>query len=302
MKILIAGGTGFIGRHLSRELADRGHDVTAASRDPDPDIVPAGVTAASADITEYDGLPELVAGHDAVVNLVALSPLFQPKGGRHRHELVTVGGTRNLVRAMASEGVDRLLYQSGLCADPDARTAYHRAKGRAEGIIRSSDLDWTITRPAVVFGEGDEFVRFTKTLTTPYLTALPGGGEMPFQPLWIGDLVPILAEILEDDEHIGQLYEFGGPEELTLADVTRTIYAAEGRSVRILPLPMPLARIGLTVAGVVPFVPFGPDQYHSLQLDSRPAENDVARFGRDPEALRTLESYLSGAEAERHYH
>lgn len=293
MNVLIPGGTGFIGRHLSRELLRRGHEVTAVSRDPNPADVPDAVETATADVTEYDELPAVVSGQDAVVNLVALSPLYQPKGGSARQEIVAVGGTRNLVRAMESTGVNRLLYQSGLGAHPDAPTAHLRAKGRAEGIVRSSDLDWTITRPSVVFGDGDEIVPFTRTLTTPYLTILPGGGRTPFQPIWIGDLCPMLADILEDDEHIGETYEFGGPEVLTLADITRTVHGARGRSVTIVPLPMAMARIGLAVAGVLPLIPFGRDQYHGLTVDNRPDVNAVSRFGREESDLRTLEDYLS---------
>lgn len=293
MDVLIAGGTGFIGRNLSRELVDRGHEVTAVSREPDESDVPADVATVAGDVTEYDGLPEIVDGHEAVVNLVALSPLYRPAGGEHRQELVHVGGTRNLVRAMESTGVERLLQQSALGADPDAATAHLRAKGRAEGIVRASDLDWTISRPSVVFGDGAELVPFTRSLTTPYVTALPGGGTTRFQPVWVGDLVDVLAGLLTDDAHVGETHELGGPEVLTLADVTRAIYRADGRPVRILPLPMPLARIGLTLAKIVPFVPFGPDQYRALHLDNTTDENAMDELA--PEGgLVTFDTYLAG--------
>lgn len=292
--MLVAGGTGFIGRHLAAELTDRGHSVTALSRDPDPGVVPAEVKTRAGDLTSVDELPEAVAGHDAVVHLVSLSPLYQPRGGETRHEDIIVGGTRNLVRAMERAGVDRLVYQSGLGADPDGTTHYIRAKGRAEGIVRSSDLDWTITRPSVVFGDGAEFLTFPKLVTTPYLTFLPGGGHTRFQPIWIGDLVPIVAEIVGSEQHVGEHYEFGGPEILTLADVTRAIYHAEGRPCRILPIPMPVARVAMTVAGPLPLIPFGADQYRSLKFDNVPNRNDVERFDRDPAELTTLDSYLVG--------
>lgn len=296
MDVLVTGGTGFIGRHLCEELIARGHGVTAMSRDPDDELVPAEVRTATGDVTEYETLPEVVAGHDAVVHLVALSPLFQPEGGEGRHEIVIVEGTRNIVRAMNATDVDRLLYQSGLGADPDGLTAHLQAKGRAEGIIRASDLDWTITRPSVVFGDGDEIVPFTKTLTTPYLTGLPGGGETMFQLIWVGDLVVILADIIEDERHIGETYELGGPAELSLADVTRAVHGAEGRPVRILPVPMGLARLGLTVAGWLPVIPFSREQYRGLHIDNRPEENAIQEFGFAPADLRSFEDYLADEE------
>ena len=290
MRVLVAGGTGFIGTNLCAELANRGHDVTALSRDPDGSGLPDDVETAMGDVTAFDSIADTVAGHDAVVNLVSLSPLYQPTGEAD-HETVHLGGTENLVRAAADGGVDRFVQMSGLDADPDAPTAFLRAKGRAEAVVRDSSLEWTIFRPSVVFGDGAEFVEFTKTLTTPYVTGLPGG-DTRFQPIWVGDLVPMVADALEDDAHAGEIYEVAGPDVYTLADVTKLAYAAEGKSVTVLPVPTALAKVGLTAIDPVPFVPFGADQARSLEMDNTVADNDVTAFGRAESDLRTLESYL----------
>jgi len=291
MKILVAGGTGFIGTNLCAELAERGHGVTALSRSPDSSGLPDGVETAIGDISAYDSIAATVADHDAVVNLVSLSPLFEPPSGTS-HEKVHLGGTENLVRAAEDGDVDRFLQLSALGADPNGDTAYIRAKGNAEAVVRGSSLEWTIVRPSVVFGDGGEFVDFTKTLTTPYVTALPGGGKTRFQPIWVGDLVPILADAVVDDTHIGEIYDIGGPQVLTLADVTELAYEAEGKGVTIVPIPMGIARVGLSAAGPLPFVPFGPDQARSLAFDNTVADNDVTAFDRDPADLITLSSYL----------
>lgn len=290
MKVLVAGGTGFIGTHLCAELANRGHEVTALSRTPDSDELPPGVQTAVGDVTAFDSIAEHVAGQDAVVNLVALSPLFEHRNASH--EAIHLRGTETLVRAAEDAGVDRFVQLSGLGADPNAETAHLRAKGRAEAVVQGSSLAWTIVRPSVVFGEGAEFLAFTKLVTTPYLTALPGGGKTRFQPIWAGDLVRMLADIVENGSHVEMVYEIGGPKILTLADVTRLVYEAEGRSVTVLPIPMALAKLGLTVAGPVPFVPFGPDQARGLEVDNIVAENDIAAFGLDEADLTTLRSFL----------
>jgi len=291
MKVLVAGGTGFIGSTLCRELHDRGHDVTALSREPDPGVVPEGVDIAVGDIRAYDSIEEPVAAHDAVVNLVSLSPLFDPPRGLS-HESVHLEGTKNLVRAAEEAGTSRFIHMSALGVDPNADTAYLRAKGQAENVVKESALEWTIFCPSVVFGDGGEFVSFTKLLTTPYVTGLPGGGKTPFQPIWVGDLVPMIAESLEDDDHIGKRYEIGGPDVHTLKEVTELAYKADGKSVTVLPVPMIMAKIGLTAAGPMPFVPFGPDQARSLQINNTVDDNDVSAFGIDEDDLRTLEAYL----------
>jgi len=82
-----------------------------------------------------------------VVNLVARSPLFEPKGGNVMHDRIHRKGTENLVRAAEEGGAERFLQLSALGADPDGDTAYIRAKGQAEEIVRESGLGWTIFRP-----------------------------------------------------------------------------------------------------------------------------------------------------------
>jgi len=293
MDVLVTGGTGFIGEALCRELDHRGHDVTVLSRSPGDADLPPDVETAEGDVTEYGSITGAFEGQDAVYNLVALSPLYKTKG-ELTHARVHLGGTENAVRAAEEGGVDRFVQMSALDADPDGPTAYLRAKGEAETVVRESDLDWTIFRPSVVFGDGGEFVPFTKQLTTPYVTALPGGGRTRFQPIHRGDMVRILADGLAE-EHAGETYEIGGPEVLTLAAVTKLAYRAEGKSVSIVPVPMSLASVGLTLAGPLPFVPFGPDQARSLRLDNTTADNDVEAFGLDEGDLTTLREYLGRA-------
>ncbi|MFW6318488.1 MAG: complex I NDUFA9 subunit family protein [Halorubrum sp.] len=295
MKVLVAGGTGFIGSYLCRALAAADHAVTALSRSPEE--APEDVTGVSGDVTDYDSIASAVDGHDAVVNLVALSPLFEPDGGNRMHDRIHRGGTKNLVRAAEDGGVERFVQLSALGADPNGDTAYIRAKGQAEGIVRDSGLDWTIFRPSVVFGEGGEFVSFTKRLKEMFapgvpLYPLPGGGKTRFQPIHVEDLVPMIAAAVTEDEHAGETYEVGGPEVLTLRQVTDLVYEAERKGVTIVPLPMPLAKVGLSVLGAVPGFPMGADQYRSLKFDNTTADNDVAAFGVDPNELTTLGEHL----------
>jgi NADH dehydrogenase len=288
MSVCIAGGSGFIGTHLCRELLDRDVDVAALSRSPESAELPAGVEPVQGDVTAgAEALEDALAGHDAVVNLVALSPLFQPKGRSH-HDVHTEG-TRNLVEAAEAAGVDRFVQMSALGADPDGDTAYIRAKGEAETIVRESDVEHVIYRPSVVFGAGDEFVGFTRLLTPPVIAPLPGGGKTRFQPIWVGDLAPMLADGATEDGHLGETYEIGGPEVLTLADVARLVRPSVAV---VVPVPMVLARVGLTVAGAIPGAPMGLDQYRSLRMDNTTSTNEITAFGVDPSELRRLSEYL----------
>ncbi|MFB6125864.1 MAG: complex I NDUFA9 subunit family protein [Halolamina sp.] len=298
MQVLVAGGTGFIGSHLCRELVDAGHDVTAMSRSPDEDEVPEEVAVTMGDVTAADSVAGAVDGHDVVVNLVALSPLFKPDGGDEMHQRVHLGGTENLVAAAEDAGVERFVQMSALGADPNGATHYIRAKGAAETVVAESDVDGVVIRPSVVFGEGGEFVSFTKRLKKLFAPGvpvypLPGGGQTRFQPVWVGDLVPMLVEAIEDDDHLGETYELGGPEQLTLREITNMVFDAEGRSVQVVGLPMGLAKVGLSVMGATGVVPMGQDQYRSLQFDNTTADNDIGAFGVGGDELTALGEYLS---------
>jgi NADH dehydrogenase len=293
MDILVTGGTGFVGRYLCRELKSRGHSVTALARQPSKGDLHGGIEKAMGDVTAYDSLIEPMRGADAVVNLVALSPLFKPSGGDQMHDRVHRTGTENVVRAAEETGVEKIVQMSALGADPDGPTAYIRSKGAAEEIVKSSSLRYVIFRPSVIFGEGGEFVSFTKKLAPPYLTPLPGGGKTRFQPIWVEDLVPMIAMATEDDTYDGGVYEIGGPERLTLAEVARIAHGSDGRPTTVIPVPMALAKIGLTTLGSLPGAPMGADQYRSLQFDNTTAHNDVGAFDVDVEGLRTLGEYLA---------
>ena len=294
MRVLVVGGTGFIGTALCAELKRRGHDVTALSRNPGGGDLPGGVNKAMGDVTQYGSISGAFEGMDAVYNLVALSPLFKPSGGDRMHDRIHRQGTEHVVRAAEEHGVDRLVQMSALGADPDGTTAYIRSKGRAEGIVTDSGLEYTIFRPSVVFGDGGEFVSFTKLLAPPYVSALPGGGRTRFQPIWVGDLVPMLADAIDAAAHVGETYEIGGPDKLTLAEIARLIHRSDGRSTTVVPVPMALARIGLSVGDLIPGFPMGTDQYRSLQFDNVTDDNDVGAFDVGVGELTTLKAYLGG--------
>jgi len=241
MKVLVAGGTGFIGRGLCAAIADEGHEVTAMARTPDTSELPAGVDAIAGDVTEPTSLEGKLDGFDMVVNLVDLSPLFKTPRSTS-HEEVQVQGTEHLLAEATSAGVSRYVHMSNIGADIDAPTDQLRAKGRSEQLVKGSELDWTIFRASVVFGDGDEITFFSRwvshppmmgRLMWPYITGLPGGGKSKFQPIWREDLVAMMAESLDSDEHVGVIYELGGPEVVTLAEIVRLVHEAEGKPARL---------------------------------------------------------------------
>ena len=291
MRILVTGGDGFVGRHLCAELVERGHAVTSLSRYPDRSVLPDEIASISGNVTEYDSITGAFEGQDAVVNLVALSPLYQPSRGRS-HENTQVIGTLNIIRAAREHAVGKLLHMSALGADATAPMAYFRAKAVAETVVRHSGLDWVMFRPSAIFGEAGHFLSFIQTVTTPYVTVLPGGGTTRFQPIWIGDCVPMFADAIETDDHIDEIYELGGPQVLALATIAKLIYQAKGMSTTVYPVPMGLAILGFATIDPISFIPLGLDQARALQTDNITDQNDIYAFGVDQTDLMAPSTYL----------
>ncbi len=282
VNVLVAGGSGFVGRALCRVLAARGHDVTAASRSPDPSVLPDSVATAAVDVTD-DGIDGTVAGHDAVVNLVALPAHVQPE---RSHETVHAGGTRRLVAAAERAGLERFVQVSALGVGADVDTAYFRAKRRAERAVREAALEAVVYRPSVVFGESCAFVPFLERAVPPVVLPLPAGAGR-LHPMWVGDLAPMLADGI-DPGRAGSTYRLGGPEVLTVAETVQRIV---GDRV-VVPVPGAVAAAGAAVADVLPGVPVGRDQYRALRHDNVADPNDVSAFGAAADDLLSLGAYV----------
>ena len=292
MDLLVIGGDGFIGRYLCGELVNRGHAVTSLSRSPDPEVLPEAVQTTTGDVTDYDSIASAFEDKDAAINLTALPPLHQPRPGTF-HDTVCIGGAMNVAHAASEHDLDRHVEMSSLGARIDSPMAYWRTQGLGDLVVEYSNLDWTILRPSFVFGEGSETFAFIKRYTTPYVTILPDGGKSPiFQPIWVEDVARMTADAMEHDEHVGQVYDLGGPDVLTFADVTQMLYRAEGKSVRIYSVPMKLAEIALNAADPINAIPLGIDQARALEMSNTTDHNDIGAFGLSESDLLPLAEYL----------
>ena len=287
MRVVVTGGTGFVGSHVVPELIRDGHDVVAVSRHGRAvSSWPPGVRPARADAETGEGLEAAMADADAVVHLVAIP---RETGGR-RFEAVNVRGTANVVAAAEHAGVGRFVHLGALGAVDDPKLGFLRSKWRGEQAVRSSRLRWTILRPSLLFGEGDGFftlVKVTLTWWSPVFVAIPGDGSTRFQPLSVDDLAIAVARTLADERHAGQIHELGGPEYLTYRQIVERVMRATGR--RRIPMSVPIPVIsGITALAdrVLPVFPVSHDQIASLRTDNYTALDAFERtYGISPRPL-----------------
>ena len=274
-RILILGGTGFVGRHICTRLSQAGWSAVVPSRSPAAARHLAGlprVDVVPGDVHDEATLIRLLAGADAVVNLVAIL-----HGSEAAFEQVHVELPKKLARACAAAGVRRLVQISALGAALDGPSMYQRSKARGEAVLHTEAaadfLDLTVLRPSVIFGAQDKFLNVFAQLQRMFPLIPLAGADTRFQPVWVEDVAAAVMRCLQDDATIGQTFEACGPEVFTLRDLVRLAgqYAGvnQGRGRAVFALPMPLARLQAWLMERLPGEPLmSGDNLDSMAVDN----------------------------------
>lgn len=227
MKIFIAGGTGFVGGHLTTELLKRGHELILLSHAGSGATQP-GITLQQGDVTDPSSYQQSMKGCDAVINLVGIIREFPGKG--ITFERLHVEATQSMVQAAQHSGVLRYLQMSALGTRLDAVSGYHRTKWRGEEIVRGSGLAWTIFRPSLIFGPKDAFVNMLAgNLRLAPVMPTMGDGNYRLQPIHGADVARCYADALDRPETAGQTYELCGEDRLTYRELLDAIAEALGK-------------------------------------------------------------------------
>ncbi len=268
MKVLVLGGTGFIGRHVCEKLAAAGHRITVPTRRvatakhiqmlPRLDLL-------ECDAHDAAQLAHTVAGHDVVINLIAVL-----HGDEARFTHVHVALVEKIVAACkATASVKRIVHVSALGAALDAPSMYQRSKARGEQVLQGSALDYAILRPSVVFGAEDKFLNLFAKLQALFPVMPLGGADTQFQPVWVEDVAQAVVELVyyENHSYSRNIYEACGDKIHSLADLVRLAGACSGNQRPIIALPRSLARMQ---AAVMEFLPGEPlmsrDNVDSMQV------------------------------------
>ncbi len=270
-KILVLGGTGFVGRHVCEKLNREQVRVTVLTRRrktaahlqmlPLVDVIEvARLDAAS--------LAPLLAGHDAVVNLIAIL-----HGTEAAFEKVHVGLPQALVSACQNSGVRRIVHISALGAATDSPAMYQRSKARGEAVLRDSGLDVTMLRPSVIFGAEDKFLNTFASLQqlVPVVPLASSGAR--FQPVWVEDVASAVVRCLEDNSTTGKIFEACGPDVFTLKQLVELAgqWAGVngGRGRPVFDVPGPLARIQARLMELAPGDPvMSRDNLDAMKIDN----------------------------------
>ena len=270
-RVLVLGGSGFVGRHVCEQLARLGWHITVPTRRAvnaaSVQSLP-GLTVIEASVHQEADLARLIPGHDAVVNLVAVL-----HGSEERFESVHVDLPGKIASVMKKAGVQRLVHVSALGADPQGPSMYQRSKARGETVLHNAGLNLTVLRPSVIFGAEDKFLNLFADLqaVAPFMP-LAGSGTR-FQPVWVADVARAVVACLQKPDTIGQTYELCGPDVLTLGELVQRAgqWAGvnHGRGRPVIGLPM---WVGWLQAAAMELAPGEPlmsrDNLASMKVDN----------------------------------
>ncbi len=266
MRIAIIGGTGFVGGHLIDALLRAEHDVVTLLRPGSEGKLnrPDEVETVEGDLEDRKALAALMDGADGVIYNVGLLREFPSRG--ITFEATQYQGVVDTVAAASAAGTRRMLLMSAIGVK-DPGTKYQATKFRAEQHALASDLDVTVLRPSVIFGDPRGTMEFATQLyqdmVRPPLPAMEFPG-VRMSPVFCQDVADAFVAALGDDTTIGKTIELAGPEFLTWRDILERIAAAVGRSKIILPMPLALMRVGATLFDWLPIFPVTRDQLTML--------------------------------------
>jgi len=286
MKIMILGGSGFVGGHLARRLSRDGHEQVVVTRHAPLArrlrIIP-GLSIRQFDPYDVDRLALELDDFDVLINLVGiLNERGRDGSGFQRAHVDLVQGA---IEACGKAGVKRFIHMSALQAG-NGESFYLKTRGQAEQLVRESGLDWTMFRPSTIFGPDDSFLnRFASLLTFSPMLPL-ARPDARFAPVFVDDVVEAFARAVADRDTIGEVYELCGAETLGLKEIVDWVAQQRGQRRCVIGLPDALGRLQGKVFDFVPGKPFSSDNFKSLQIDSVCSEDGFARLGIEPWAMR----------------
>ncbi len=292
-RLTIVGGSGFVGMHLVAALAHTDWRVRVLTRERKRHqelLVFPHVELVECAVHDGEALAAALDGCDAVINLAGILNEYARPGADFRS--VHVELPRKVAEACLGLGIHRLIHMSALNADPEGPSRYLKTKGEGENLVHDSAderLAVTSLQPSVIFGPGDRFFnRFAQLLALTPLVFPLAVPEASFAPVYVGDVVAVILNALDDSATRGRRLQLCGPESFSLRELVEYTGRLSGHPRRVIGLGDGLSRLQARVLEHLPGKPFSYDNYLSLQVPSVCRDNAFAEVGIDPAAIEAV--------------
>jgi len=262
MKLLITGGTGFVGRYVIEEL-ENNHQLILPVRNPE------NLENKSHNIT-IENFPEnlssVVEKHrpDVVVNLLGILN-EEPKKGI-TFEKVHVEYLKQLIEGAKNSGVKKFIHISALGADKNSKSRYAKTKAKGEKLAINSGIDYVILRPSIILGKGQKLFEDLKkfSILTPVILAPKG----KVQPVHIDDVVKTVKKAVEDDNLKNEIIELCGSRIVSYKELFEFVLSYIGRKRIVIEMPAGFFWRILPILKLMPEPPITEDQLYLLEKDN----------------------------------
>jgi NADH dehydrogenase len=239
--VVLFGGSGFLGQHTAHAFALKGWRVRIVSRHPQArKTSTTHVEYMKADVMDGPSVEAALSGASAVVNLTGiLSPTKD-----QNFDQVHRKGSEIISSATRKQDIQHFVQISAIGADSLSSSVYARSKAAGEEAVLSHLPHAVILRPSIIFGPEDSFFNRFSAMAR-FLPALPliGGGRTVFQPVFVGDVAQAIICVIEGHGQAGKIYELGGPDKRSFADLLRYICRITHRRRLLITLPFFMAKI-----------------------------------------------------------
>lgn len=272
----IFGGTGFIGEHIVRELADADIRIKVASRVPQRayDLMPSGVVGqivgTYCDYSDPASVARVIDGCDYVINCIGV--LYEKRRGDFQHVHADI--PRIIATACAERKKPPHLFHISASGIEACKSRYATTKREGETAIREIYPAATILRPSVVFGPKDDFFnRFARMAALSPCLPLIGNGDTRFQPVYVGDIANAIRRMIALPSGTaldprGYIFNAAGPEIISFRDVLDLVEQYTGVKRGRIRLPYGIAKLQASILQLLPVPPLTPDQVTQLKTDS----------------------------------
>jgi len=240
--LFITGANGFIGKSFLQKVeGSKYNKIFCLIRNPHffdtPKSNPVNLEIVEGDLLNAKTYQASLKQSDIVVHFAALTGKQKP----HNYFEVNTEGTETLVEKCQRAGVRKFLYVSTIAAKfPDKHLYYYaQSKLKAEEIVKNSGLSYVIVRPTQVIGDGGAWWENISKLAIAPITIIFGDGKVQIQPIYLDDLTDCIVSIIEEEKFDNEIFEVGGPEQLTLEDfVSRIRRFRNNRMPRLIHVPL----------------------------------------------------------------
>lgn len=289
-RLIVLGGSGFIGQHVLRRLIEDGYRVTALVRSESSfkRIDSFSVETKTVDHTNAKDLANCFEGHDAVINLVGILHETSSSTFKAVHEELP----KKILQQCQASQVPQYVHMSALPADSElGPSRYLYSRGRGEDVVHSQDPRVAVTslRPSLVFGPGDHFFSSFKSILR-WMPILPlACPNARFAPVFVGDVAEAIVRVVADpQEFLNKRIDLCGPASYSFRELIDLLIKAMNCRRLIIEMPDALAKIQALILGSLPTKIFTTDNYLSLQVDSVSSNNGIFELGITPTSLEQV--------------